>query len=106
MPDYQFRIKYGQPFEPAEMVEHIALYSSEVHYIAPFFIVDIKQLRLMAIKLSLESLIEHTPDMTSLLLCLLSRQNNKRIMMKLLSDMIVNKNITLEGVGKVFTKLN
>jgi hypothetical protein len=73
-----------------------------VHYIAPFFIIDPKQLRTMALKLSLESLIEHTLDMTSLVLCLLSRQNNKRILMKLLADMIFNKRVSLDGIGKVF----
>lgn len=60
----------------------------------------------MAIKLSLESLIEHTPDLSSLLLCLLSRQNNKRIMLELLGLLIVNKHISLEGVSKVLIKLN
>lgn len=73
-----------------------------MHFIAPFFIIDRKQLRTMALKLSLESLIEHTPDMTSLVLCLLSRQNNKRILMKLLGDMVSSKRFSLDGIGKVF----
>ena len=42
IPKFEFRIKYGQSVDAQEMVEHVPFYSGDIHFIAPFFVIDLK----------------------------------------------------------------
>lgn len=86
--------------------EEIAFYSEDVYFIAPFYVIDRKAMRAMTIKLSLEAFIRDSSNQANMLLSLISRQNNKKFLVTLLSNMIINKRLDLTGISKCFNKLN
>ena len=79
-----FNIAYSQ--EPNEEIEEgpVDFYDSSVHFLAPFFVVDLKTRRSMSFKVSLECLISNTKKLGHLMISLLSRSNNKKILHLLL----------------------
>ncbi len=47
-----------------------------------------------------------TRDMSMLLLSMLNRSNNKRMLMKITYDLMLHKRLSLIGISKFFNKLN
>lgn len=47
-----------------------------------------------------------TRDMSMLLLSMLNRSNNKRMLTKITYDLMLHKRLTLIGISKFFNKLN
>ena len=60
----------------------------------------------MTLKLSLDVFISCGRDLSCILLSMVNRQNNKRMLMQLAQDLILNKRLSLIGISKFFTKLN
>ena len=77
-----------------------------VLYVAPFFMVHPVHFRCLSIKLSLESFISNSRDTNLLLLSMINRQNNKRILVNLANSLITQKKLSLIGVSKFFNKMN
>lgn len=44
--------------------------------------------------------------MSMLLLSMVNRSNNKRVLMKLANNLILNKRLSLIGISKFFNKMN
>jgi hypothetical protein len=62
--------------------------------------------RSLSLKLSLEQFITNTRDTSMLLLSMVNRSNNKRILIKLANDLLLSKKLSLIGISKFFNKLN
>jgi hypothetical protein len=61
---------------------------------------------MMSLKLSLENFVNNSRDLSCLLLSMVNRHNNKKMLMKLAQDLILTKRLSLIGISKFFTKLN
>ena len=81
-------------------------YSEKTYFIAPFFVVSIDTMKVLAPKISLESFVEQANDLGTLILALLGRQNNKQLLMAILNNMILKKHIDLQGISDFFAKVN
>ena len=59
----------------------LPFYTDRVHFIAPFFIIDVETNRVMSLKLSLESLIQNSSSLINCFSTLISRKNTKKVML-------------------------
>ena len=84
----------------------VSIYDSECMYLAPSFILHPSQYRMLTLKLSLDCFISSSRDLSCLLLSMVNRQNNKKMLMQLAQDLILTKRLSLIGISKFFTKLN
>lgn len=97
----------GQDDEKAEENEILCnFYSEKTHFIAPFFVIDTENYRNCAPRISLESLIEHSADLDTLVLSLLSRQNNKGICIATMTNIALKKHFSLQAISDFFLKMN
>lgn len=104
--DTQFQIKFALDQSNEESSPDVTCYDETAHFIAPHHIINVEHLRSLCLKLSLEKLISCTKDMSMLLLSMVNRSNNKRILMKLANNLILNKRLSLIGISKFFNKMN
>lgn len=111
-PYYPFKLEYGNPENDESCLidsseeSPIPFYSDQVFFIAPFFVIDRKARKAMTVKVSLEDYIKDNQTQSNMLLSLVSRRNNKTILVTLLSNMVINKRLHLHGISKCFNKLN
>lgn len=84
----------------------ISIYDEECLYLSPQFIVHPNKFRMLSLKLSLENFIRNGRDLSTLLISVINRQNNKKTVVKLAQDLILQKKLSLIGISKFFTKLN
>lgn len=82
------------------------MYSDEVHFIAPMFMIHPSQFRSLTLKLSLEQFVSTTRDTTMLLLSMVNRSNNKKVLIKIAYDLMLTRRLSLIGISKFFNKLN
>ena len=81
-------------------------YSQDIFFIAPFFVIDRTSKKALTLKISLEQFIKDNANVGNMLLSIISRRNNKKLVVTLLTHMIINKRIDLIGISKCFNKLN
>ncbi len=84
----------------------VSIYDSECMFLAPSLILHPSQYRMLTLKLSLDSFISSSRDLSCLLLSMVNRQSNKKMLMQLAQDLILTKRLSLIGISKFFTKLN
>lgn len=86
VPKCSFNLNYdknvtneSKPVAEEENTENktVNFYSEQTYFIAPFFVVSIDTMKVLAPKISLESFVEQANDLNTLILALLGRQNNK-----------------------------
>jgi len=61
----------------------VSIYDEECMFLAPQFIFHPQKYRMMTLKLSLDSFVRNSRDLSCLLLSMVNRQSNKRILMHL-----------------------
>lgn len=81
-------------------------YSQDIFFIAPFFVIDRTSKKALTLKVSLEQFIKDNANVGNMLLSIVSRRNNKKLVVTLLTHMIINKRVDLFGISKCFNKLN
>jgi len=79
----EFKISFTPEVGEGTKTQDVSVYQDTVLYIAPFFMVHPGHFRCLSTKLSLESLIANSREMSLLLLSMINRQNNKSILVKL-----------------------
>ena len=79
----EFKISFSPEVAQGTKTQDVSVYQDTVIYIAPFFMVHPVHFRCLSTKLSLESLIANSREMNLLLLSMINRQNNKKILVKL-----------------------
>jgi len=79
--------------------------TSNIIFIEPMFLVDMKNYRNFTMKISLEKFIETQKNMCRQAISLLNRQNNKRLFLQYLTSLLINKKLNLFSASMIFMKI-
>ncbi len=69
-------------------------------------ILDLKNFRCMTLKLSLNRIIKYSHEKSRTSLSLLNRSKNKPAFLKYLKELLLNRDLTLFEISKIFMKVN
>ena len=83
----------------------IDIYSEQMIFVEPMFIISPTLYRNMTLKLSLSSLIDKQKNMCRQAICLLNRTNNKELFLQYIFSLLTNKKLNLFSASMIFMKI-